>query len=70
MTADQIQTMIGAGALVEADAQTSPDILRQNVTSPGGTTEAGLSVLMDGRWQKILQDSVIKAQARSRELSH
>ncbi|MBN8521171.1 MAG: pyrroline-5-carboxylate reductase [Alphaproteobacteria bacterium] len=64
------QTMIGAGALAEADSHTPPDILRQNVTSPGGTTEAGLSVLMDGRWQKILQDSVIKAQTRSRELSH
>ncbi len=64
------QTLIGTGALAEADSEIPPDILRQNVTSPGGTTEAGLSVLMDGRWQKILQETVAQAQARSRELSH
>lgn len=63
------QTVIGAAALAEADAQTPVATLRENVTSKGGTTEAALSVLMDGRWQDILNDATAKATARSEELS-
>lgn len=39
-------TVAGAGALA-VDADEDPAVLRQNVTSPGGTTAAGLKVLMD-----------------------
>ena len=39
-------TVAGAGALAEA-ADDSPAQLRVNVTSPGGTTQAALEVLMD-----------------------
>ena len=39
-------TVAGAGALAEA-ADETPAHLRENVTSPGGTTQAGLEVLMD-----------------------
>jgi len=39
-------TVAGAGALAES-AQESPAQLRQNVTSPNGTTQAGLEVLMN-----------------------
>lgn len=63
------QTIIGAAALAEADAQTPAPVLRENVTSPNGTTAAALSVLMDGRWQEILTEAVQAAAARSRALS-
>ncbi|WP_265501318.1 pyrroline-5-carboxylate reductase [Paracoccus beibuensis] len=39
-------TVAGAGALAVHEDE-DPAILRQNVTSPGGTTAAGLKVLMD-----------------------
>lgn len=63
------QTVIGAGALAEHDVEHSPAELRQNVTSPNGTTAAALAVLMDGRLQQIMIETVAKAAARSKELS-
>ncbi|CAG0908829.1 unnamed protein product [Cyprideis torosa] len=41
-------TVAGAGALAE-QSEESPAQLRVNVTSPNGTTQAGLEVLMDGQ---------------------
>jgi pyrroline-5-carboxylate reductase len=43
--------------------------LRENVTSPNGTTAAGLTSLMDGRFQDVVNETVSKAAARSKELS-
>ncbi len=62
-------TVAGAGALAEA-AQESPDRLRANVTSPGGTTEAALEVLMDAEsgFPALLRRAVKAAADRSREL--
>lgn len=40
------QTVIGAAGLAESEAQTSAETLRRNVTSPGGTTQAALDVLL------------------------
>jgi pyrroline-5-carboxylate reductase len=62
------QTVAGAGALL-AESPLSPDVLRKNVTSPGGTTAAALSVLMasDGL-QPILTRAVAAAKKRSIEL--
>jgi pyrroline-5-carboxylate reductase len=62
-------TVSGAGELLhqsKADAAT----LRQNVTSPGGTTAAALAVLMrDGNGlQELMTDAVLAAQKRGREL--
>ena len=62
-------TVSGSGELLhrsEADAAT----LRQNVTSPGGTTAAALQVLMapDG-FQSLLTRAVDAATQRSRELA-
>ena len=61
-------TVAGSGALLEA-GDTSPEILRQNVTSPGGTTAAALGVLMgpDGL-KPLLAKAVAAATARSKEL--
>lgn len=63
------QTVIGSAALAEADEKLSAARLRENVTSPGGTTEAALRVLMDGRWQEILTSAIVAATERSKELS-
>ena len=62
-------TVAGAGALAEASEE-APDQLRRNVTSPGGTTEAGLSVLMDEEsgLAPLLRRTVAAAARRSREL--
>ena len=62
------QTVIGSAALMEADA--SPvSILRENVTSPKGTTAAALAVLMapDGL-EPLLDRAVQAARQRSEEL--
>jgi pyrroline-5-carboxylate reductase len=62
------QTVIGAAALMEADS--SPvSSLRENVTSPKGTTAAALSVLMAPDGLEALMDrAVAAARARSEEL--
>jgi len=39
-----LETLIGSAKLLES-SNNDPKILRQNVTSPGGTTEAGLEIL-------------------------
>ena len=63
------QTVIGSGALLKADAADAAE-LRRNVTSPGGTTEAALKILMarDGL-PKLIERAVSAARKRARELS-
>jgi pyrroline-5-carboxylate reductase len=61
------QTLIGAAALAAQDGATPAAALRERVTSPGGTTAAGLSVLMPGL-TPLLEQVVAAAAARSREL--
>ena len=62
-------TVCGAGAL--ADGSDEPaGALRRNVTSPGGTTEAALEVLMAGDGlEPLLGRAVAAAARRSRELA-
>ena len=60
-------TVTGAGALAER-APDEAATLRENVTSPGGTTAAGLSVLM-GELPDLMTRTVAAAAARGRELS-
>ena len=63
-------TVAGAGALAEA-AEDSPSQLRVNVTSPNGTTQAALEVLMDpdDGFPALLNRAVAAATDRSKELS-
>ena len=62
-------TVGGAGQLAE-DAQEDPSQLRVNVTSPNGTTQAALEVLMDPEtgFPELLRRAVKAAADRSREL--
>ncbi len=62
------ETVIGAAALMEADTQ-PVSVLRENVTSPKGTTAAALQVLMapDGL-EQLIDRAVLAARKRSEEL--
>ncbi|WP_425040215.1 pyrroline-5-carboxylate reductase [Primorskyibacter sp. S187A] len=64
-------TVAGAGALAEA-AEESPAQLRINVTSPNGTTQAGLEALMDPDTglPPLVRRTVAAAAGRSRELKN
>jgi len=63
-------TVAGAGALAEGSGE-DPAQLRVNVTSPNGTTQAGLEVLMDqaGGLVPLIRRTVDAAADRSRELA-
>jgi pyrroline-5-carboxylate reductase len=63
-------TVAGAGALAAAAGE-SPAELRRNVTSPNGTTQAALEVLMDPETglPPLMRRAVARAAARSRELA-
>ncbi|MGI4958921.1 MAG: pyrroline-5-carboxylate reductase [Janthinobacterium lividum] len=63
------ETITGAGALLAAADEDAAD-LRRAVTSPGGTTQAALSVLMaDDAWPRAVQQAIREATARSRALA-
>ncbi|MFV0512902.1 MAG: pyrroline-5-carboxylate reductase [Jhaorihella sp.] len=63
-------TVAGAGALAEASEE-DPGQLRRNVTSPNGTTQAALEVLMDENsgFPALLKRAVAAATARAGELA-
>jgi len=62
-------TVAGSGELARLSAE-SPARLRENVTSPGGTTRAALDVLMAGDGlAPLIARAVAAAAARSRELA-
>ncbi|HYD15886.1 MAG TPA: pyrroline-5-carboxylate reductase [Hyphomicrobium sp.] len=62
-------TVSGSGELLHrSDAEAA--VLRQNVTSPGGTTAAALAVLMaEGGLEELLRKAVLAGEGRSRELA-
>jgi pyrroline-5-carboxylate reductase len=62
-------TVSGSGELLNR-SPLDPAILRQNVTSPGGTTAAALDVLMAGDgMRELMNRAVMAATRRSRELA-
>lgn len=65
------QTVIGAAALAADSAETSASALRENVTSPGGTTAAALAVLMrdENGMQALFDEALAAAAKRAEELS-
>lgn len=63
-----IQTVAGAGRLL-AESTTEPAELRRQVTSPGGTTEAAVAVMLDRQLPAIFREAVAAAARRSRELA-
>lgn len=64
-----VNTVAGAGALAQQSDE-APSQLRRNVTSPGGTTEAALDVLMtDDALAHLFSRAVAAATRRSKELA-
>ena len=63
------ETVAGSGELLHRSEHEAAT-LRQNVTSPGGTTAAALSVLMGpGGFERLLTEAIAAATRRSRELA-
>lgn len=62
-----IQTLEGAAAMLKVTGM-EPAELRENVTSPGGTTAAGLQALENRLFKKTIGECIDQATARSREL--
>lgn len=61
------QTILGAATLM-VESGVDPAVLRKNVTSPGGTTAAGLAVLTEADFTGLIDRMVKAATDRSREL--
>jgi pyrroline-5-carboxylate reductase len=63
------ETLIGAGELIKASGL-NPQELRRQVTSPNGTTQAALDVMMGGSaLPELMRRAVNAAERRSRQLS-
>lgn len=62
-----IQTLRGAASML-ANSEKSPEQLRMEVTSPGGTTEAGISMLQKHEVQKAFISCIKAATAHSEQM--
>jgi pyrroline-5-carboxylate reductase len=62
-----VQTLLGAATLLAAGDRSAED-LRAAVTSPGGTTAAGLLTLERAGLRAAVMEAVRAATERSREL--
>lgn len=62
------QTMLGAAKMV-LESLEHPAKLKNMVTTPGGTTAAGLFALEEGALRSVLMKAVAAATQRSREMS-
>ena len=61
------QTLLGAGKLLSESGEPAA-VLRERVTSKGGTTAAALDVLKENRWPEIAAAALQAAARRSQEL--
>lgn len=61
------QTLLGSAMLL-AEGKDTPEQLRMNVTSPGGTTAEALKVFEERNLRDIFREAVLAATERSKEL--
>lgn len=61
------QTLIGSGRLLEGSSE-QPEILRNRITSKGGTTAAALNALESGGFRAIVETALRQAAMRAAEL--
>ncbi|MBB6454405.1 pyrroline-5-carboxylate reductase [Salirhabdus euzebyi] len=62
-----VQTLVGAAEMLKTTQET-PSALRKKITSPGGTTQAGIETLEKYKYQEALIECIKNAKARSVEL--
>lgn len=62
------KTLLGAARTI-IKTKRSPEELKSMVTSPGGTTIAGLRVLEEGNFKDTLKKAVVRASSRAKEIS-
>ncbi len=67
-TALAAQTLLGAARMV-LETGLHPGVLKEQVTSPGGTTIAGLHALERGALRSVRMDAVEAAARRTSELA-
>ena len=63
-----VETVLGAARLL-ARRKVDPEVLRNQVTSPNGTTLAGLRQMEAGNFRETIKSTILAAQARAAELS-
>lgn len=63
-----VETLLGAARLL-ARKKIDPEILRDQVTSPNGTTFAGLQRMKARDFRGLIRETVLAATERSKELS-
>jgi pyrroline-5-carboxylate reductase len=63
-----LETVLGASRLLARSTET-PEALRDKVTSPNGTTFAGLQVLGQHQLRETLKETILAATRRAGELS-
>ncbi|MEI6861817.1 MAG: pyrroline-5-carboxylate reductase [Verrucomicrobiota bacterium] len=63
-----LETILGSARLM-ARTGTEPEVLRDQVTSPNGTTYAGLQRMAARDFRGLVKETVLTATARSEELS-
>lgn len=62
------QTVMGSGKLV-IESKLHPAILKDNVTSPAGSTASGLHALEKHNFRNAIIEAVVAATARCRDIS-
>ena len=62
-----IHTVLGAATML-AQSQDHPAVLKNRVTTPGGTTAAGLHALEQGGLRATVSDAIIAATERAKQL--
>ena len=63
-----VQTLAGSASMLQS-VDEEPDELRRKVTSPGGTTEAGIQALEEHHFNETISACIKSAEQRSRELA-
>lgn len=63
------QTLAGTAEMLKQSVD-EPDVLRKKVTSPGGTTEAGIQALEQYQFNEAIEACIKEAEARSRSLAN
>ena len=64
-----VQTVLGATKIIDQNGE-HPAVWKSRVTTPAGTTAAGLFELERGKFRSIINAAVIAATERAQELAH